>query len=97
MHEADKARYITSGVEEIIPTELQLLMWSAVDEMPGPKDYLQIFRLYEENEMQVIEHTSEEPEYGMKYILTSSDDKIKAKVYVIEDAENITMLLAEEY
>ena len=49
MFEKSKGRYLTRGVDAEIPIELQVLMWQAVDQMPEPKDYLQVFRLSEEN------------------------------------------------
>ena len=49
MFEKSKGRYLTRGVDAEIPIELQVLMWQAVDRMPEPKDYLQVFRLSEEN------------------------------------------------
>ena len=39
-------RYLTRGVSERIPLELQLLMWNALNAIPEPKDYLQVFRLF---------------------------------------------------
>lgn len=39
-------RYVTKGVRERIPVELQVLMWSAIDSMiVKKKDYLQVFTL----------------------------------------------------
>ncbi len=38
-------RYLTRGVAEKIPLELQLLMWNALEVIPEPKDYFQVFRL----------------------------------------------------
>ncbi len=97
MFEKNKPRYLTRGVDAEIPLELQMFMWEAVDRMPNPKDYLQIFRLSVVNGLQVIEHTSEQPEYKMQYILAECDENITAKVYVIDSEEYCTMLLANEY
>jgi len=97
MFEKDKKRYLTRGVDSEIPLEIQILMWQCIDRMPEPKDYLQVFRLSVENGLQVIHHTSEEPEYNMTYILPTIANPVTAKVYVIDDGEHCTMLLAEEY
>ena len=97
MFDKNKPRYLTKGVDENIPSVLQMFMWIAIDRMPEPKDYLQVFKLYAEKGMQVIEHTSEQPEYKMKYILAAYDEFVTAKIYVIDDGEHCTMLLAEEY
>ena len=96
MFEKSKGRYLTRGVDAEIPLELQILMWQAVDEMPEPKDYLQVFNLSEENGLQVIQHTSEQPEFEMTYI-TQTDKPVTQKTYIIDDGEHCTMLLAEEY
>lgn len=97
MFEPEKKRYLTRGVDETISVELQIFMWETIDRMPEPKDYLQVFNLYVENGLQVIHHTSEQPEYNMTYILAASDTVVTAKVYVIDSEEYCTMLLAEEY
>lgn len=96
MFETSKGRYLTRGVDAEIPLELQILMWQAVDEMPEPKDYLQVFNLSEDNGLQVIQHTSEQPEFEMTYI-TQTDKPVTHKIYIIDDGEHCTMLLAEEY
>ena len=97
MFEKEKERYLTRGVNSEIPLEIQIFMWEAINKMPEPKDYLQIFRLSVENGLQVIHHTSEEPEYNMTYILPTIANPVTAKVYVIDDGEHCIMLLAEEY
>ena len=97
MFEPEKKRYLTRGVDETIPVELQMFMWEAIDQMPEPKDYLQVFNLSVENGLQVVRHTSEQPEFDMTYILAASDASIATKVYVIDSEEYCTMLLAEEY
>lgn len=89
------ARYLTSGVQSEIPVELQLFMWSCIESVPEP-DYLQIFRFEPMKTMQKIIHEQEEPEYLKEYLL-KSDDPITAKIYIIDDDEHSTMLLAEEY
>lgn len=97
MFEPEKKRYLTRGVDETIPVELQLFMWEAIDHMPEPKDYLQVFELSVENCLQVIHHTSEQPEYEMTYILPTTENTVKAKIYCIDSDTYCTMLLAEEY
>ena len=97
MFEKTKGRYLTRGVDADIPAELQLFMWQAIDQMPEPKDYLQVFRLSVENGLQVIHHSSEQPEFKMTYILATVDTHINEKVYVIDDGDHCTMLLASEY
>ncbi len=96
MFEKSKPRYLTRGVDLEIPLKIQIFMWETIDKMPEPKDYLQIFRLSNMNGIQVINHTSEQPEFDMTYILTVTK-AVTAKVYVIDDGDHCTMLLSEEY
>lgn len=97
MFENNKGRYLTRGVDAEIPLDIQIFMWEAVDNMPAPKDYLQVFNLSVENGLQVIKHTSEQPNFDMTYILTALTKAVTAKVYIIDDGDHCTMLLAEEY
>ena len=97
MFEESKPRYLTRGIDAEIPLELQMFMWEVVDRMLEPKDYLQVFRLTEQNGLQIIHHTTEQPEYEMTYILTTMTKAVTAKVYIIDDGDHCTMLLAEEY
>ncbi len=90
-------RYLTKGVQAEIPFELQLFMWALIAQLPEPKDYLQIFRLsVSEKGNQHIVHEQEVPAYSREYEV-QTDTPVNAKVYVIDDGEHSTMLLAEEY
>lgn len=97
MFEQHKPRYLTRGVDETIPLDIQIFMWEAVDRMPEPKDYLQVFRLTEQNGLQVIHHTTEQPVFDMTYILPTIEKPVNAKVYIIDDGDYCTILLATEY
>ena len=92
----DTKRYLTCGVDSTIPLELQLFVWECVERMPAPKDYLQVFELKPVGCLQSITHSSEEPEYHMEYLLPL-DTPIKEKLYIIDDGDHSTMLLANEY
>ena len=92
----DNSRYLTCGVDSTIPIELQLFLWECVERMPAPKDYLQVFELSSSGSMQSIVHSSEEPEYRKVYMITS-DTPITEKLYIIDDGDHSTMLLASEY
>ena len=89
-------RYLTCGVDSTIPLELQLFLWECVEQMPEPKDYLQVFELEKVGTMQNITHSSEVPNYRRVYVIPS-DDPITEKVYIIDDDEHSTMLLSSEY
>lgn len=97
MFERSKGRYLTRGVDAEIPIDIQIFMWEAVDKMPEPKDYLQVFNLSVENGLQIIKHTSEQPKFDMTYILTTLTKAVTDKIYIIDDGDHCTMLLAEEY
>ena len=103
MAEFTGKRYITSGIENEIPIELQFVMWDMIDELRHSKqklDYLQIFMLrtvYENGvEMQEIIHKQEQP-WRKKKITVESESPISAKIFVIDDTTHITMLLCDEY
>lgn len=90
-------RYFTRGVQAEIPFDLQMFMWFLVTILPEPKDYLQVFRLFvSDNETQHIIHEQEEPPYHKEFDLVF-DVPVNAKVYIIDDGDHSTMLLAEEY
>ena len=92
----ENSRYLTRGVNADIPLELQLFMWDCIDRMPEPKDYFQVFELKDIGGMQHIVHFSEQPEYRMNYFIPMLK-AVTAKIYVIDDGDHSTMLLAEEY
>jgi len=103
MAEFTGKRYITSGVENEIPIELQIVMWDMIDELRHTKqklDYLQIFVLrsvYENGvEIQEIVHKQEQP-WRKKKITVESDSPVSAKIFVIDDITHATMLLNNEY
>ncbi|MFQ9076046.1 MAG: DUF960 domain-containing protein [Lachnospiraceae bacterium] len=89
-------RFLTRGVQAEIPIELQLFLWHCIDQLPEEQDYFQVFALKEIDGKQHIHHFSEQPEYSKEYQI-STEKPIAAKVYVIDDTDHSTMLLAEEY
>lgn len=89
-------RFLTRNVQAEIPIELQLFLWNCIDQLPEERDYFQVFALKEIDGKQHIHHFSEQPEYSKEYQI-STEKPITAKVYVIDDTDHSTMLLAEEY
>ena len=89
-------RFLTRGEQAEIPIELQLFLWNCIDQLPEERDYFQVFALKEIDGKQHIHHFSEQPEYSKEYQI-STEKPITAKVYVIDDIDHSTMLLAEEY
>ena len=90
-------RFITKGVDTMVHPLLQLFMWQCIDTMPPPKDYLQIFKLTEENGRQKVTHIQEQPEYTQEYLIKTDAPIFIGKIYAIDDETHSTMLLAEEY
>lgn len=60
------------------------------------RDYLQIFHLSCDGDHQRIEHAQEQPEY-QHVVVIPGEQPVDAKVYIIEDPDHVTMLLADEY
>ena len=89
-------RFLTRGVQAEIPIELQLFLWNCIEQLPEERDYFQAFKLDVSNGKQHIYHFSEQPAYSKEYQI-STEKPITAKVYVIDDIDHSTMLLAEEY
>ena len=90
-------RYVTKGIMADIPLHLQVILWNMVDTMTSEhKDYLQVFRLSNENGAQKIVHTQEVPEYE-KVLVLKSELPIATKIFAIDDTDHSTMLLASEY
>ena len=94
----NKQKFITKGVESKVVLLLQLFMWQCIAEMPHPRDYLQVFRFSLEGDYQKITHTQEIPEFSREYLLRLTDAPFfVGRIFVIEEDDHITMLLAEEY
>ena len=79
-------RYLTRGVSERIPIDLQIILWNALETLPEPKDYFQVFRLSVLNGI----HDQEQPPYKREYLLPTIETLITAKVYIIDDGDHST-------
>lgn len=94
-------RLITRGVADTIPSEVQMFLWSLLDElvakMTEEPDYLQVFEFSGENGNQIIIHRQENPPYQAIYQFDKVGNPLQHKIYVIDDIEHSTMMLAEEY
>lgn len=94
----NKDRYVTTGVCSILSQELQIILWSMIENLQEPKDYLQVFELIQVTQDKVkIVHRQEEPEYKNEICLQYSLKTKHVKIFVIDDGEYATMLLANEY
>lgn len=93
-------RYVTRGVTNEIPADLQLAMWNMIDSLRGSKkklDYLQVFELQPVGGLQKIVHSQEVPKYQNEILCAVADGPVAAKIFVIDDGDHSTMMLAEEY
>ena len=93
-------RYMTRGVDNEIPMGVQVILWAMIEglQYEGVKaDYLQVFRLSEHEGQQKIIHSQEQPYYQHEIILLIFAVPVEAEIFVIDDGDHSTMLLAEEY
>lgn len=101
----DKEKYITSHANDILPLALQIAMWKSIEQWRVANislDYLQVFELSTENangrSIQVIRHSQEQPEKSETIqIECEGFEPVNDKVYVIDDVEYATMLMASDY
>ena len=93
----ENQRFMTNGVGENLSPLLVLSLWALIDNLPPPRDYLQVFNLSEKDGKQKIEHIQEEPEYKREYQFATDTPIFIGKIYAIDDGDHSTMLLAEEY
>ncbi|MDB1678024.1 MULTISPECIES: DUF960 domain-containing protein [Enterococcus] len=95
-------RYVTKGVMDSLPMELQVLCWNLIDENVQkqlPLDYLQIFEFSMEKGHQKLVHRQEEPEKRKEYLILPKLclKSVSQKIWGINSVEYQTMLLPEEY
>lgn len=94
----DKERYLTRGVSNEIPFEIQLLLWSMIEEVKVKKDYIQAFEIEPvKGNILKIEHSQEVPKYKKEVVVRNIGVNSKVKLFVIDDGEYSTMMLSEEY
>jgi hypothetical protein len=78
-------------------------IWSLIDLLVNSgfkTDYLQVFELDFKGQLLTIKHFQEEPQYESikeEKLLSLYNEYKQVKVYVIDDRDHSTMLLASEY
>ncbi len=104
MAKFNNARYVTRGISNTIPLNVQVALWGAVDKLVSSGidvDYLQVFKLESKvvgnSQHLLITHSQEIPEYKEQYVVADFTSTLNCKVFVIDDETHSTMLLAEEY
>ena len=99
----EDSRYVTRGINLEVEIRLQLAIWSLIDRLKMQKDievdYLQVFKLEKEDNFIKIEHSQEIPEYKNINMIEMEDIELdkSSKIFVIDNGDYSTMLLAEEY
>lgn len=93
----DNKRFTTRGIAEKVPLALQIIMWNFIDTMSADKDYLQVFKLSEEDGKQKIVHSQEQPKYIREYLFKTDAPFLNETIFVIDDETNSTMLFNYEY
>ncbi|MBQ8546034.1 MAG: hypothetical protein IJ437_03725 [Clostridia bacterium] len=98
-------RYITCGIDENLPIELQQYLWMCIDLQTAYNeeivDYLQVFT-FEKVGTDILAITQSQEKPNQKTIHYTNYkpeyDKILAeKIFVIDDGDHSTMLFAYEY
>lgn len=89
-------RYITRGIASDLSPIFCAILWDCIDQMPAEKDYLQVFKVSTQHSQTVFTHSQEQPPYSKTYRFTI-DFGFTGTIFVIDDGDHSTMLLAEEY
>jgi len=100
--DAQTNRYVTRGINEELPYDIQVLLWRLIDKTNKEGcelDYLQIFEINQrEDDTLKIIHRQEEPAFKHEYVYSSLKLPVtKSKVWVIDSGEYQTMLFPREY
>jgi len=91
------SRYLTKGINDELPLNLQILIWSMIDTLIIEKDYLQVFNIKViRGNLLEITHIQEQLFYKHT-IQAVGEIERDMKIFVIDDGEQSTMLFAEEY
>ena len=96
------AGYMTRRFADEIPMGQQLFMIETINTYRNNSnvDYLQVFELSEVivngRTCQRIVHSQERPPYKKVYTI-ETDEVVRQKIFVIDDEDYHTFLLAEEY
>lgn len=106
MFDTQENRYITKGVNEQVPKEIQQRSFQLIDEKANQAeiqlDYLQIFEFNRDDQRGTITivHRQEEPFFIDYSEIRITKDLVNfqiKKLWVIDDHTHQTMLLPEEY
>lgn len=103
MYKFNGPKYITRGIQNELGADLQQILWKMIEnrlQESGTLDYLQVFNLStlqkETQQWQKITHCQEVPPFTQETVV-NIQYPIEAKVFIIDDVDHVTMLLASEY
>ena len=65
-------------------------MWHCIDTVDIERDYLQVFKLFNQDGKQMMVHEQEVPPYKKEYLLVCYDP-IDANIYIINDRDYATI------
>lgn len=92
---------ITRGVQDNIePDIITGFMDSIMDFKKNIEvDYLQVFDITvsQSGKTTYIEHSQEEPQFSKQLMLSNIDNTFVGQIFIIDDGDYITVMLAEEY
>lgn len=101
MFQSKNNRYVTRGVDDAVPVEIQFFLWSLIDEQVqkgNEVDYFQKFELKITEKGQEILHSQEEPSRSRKTLLKIPNECcVNRTIWVIDSEAYQTMLFPEEY
>lgn len=100
-------KYITRGIHNHIPVNIQLLLWELVEirekeiSNKQPKDYFNLFKFHQDGNKIQVKHIQERPPFEKTILIQNKTLNIPSKVYVIReddvDLSYYVMLLPDEY
>ena len=85
-------RYMTRAISELIPLEVNILLWDLIEKLSIGKDYLQKFELNSVGRGIVeITHKQEISEYECRLYICNENIVDKLKIYAIDSIEYSTI------
>lgn len=92
---------ITRGVQDNIKPEIITGMMDSIMEFKNniEVDYLQVFDMAvsQNGKTTYIEHSQEEPPFSKQLMFSNISNTFIGQIFIIDDGECITVMLAEEY
>lgn len=101
MFERDKPRYATQQIALNVSVEIQILLWRIMDNRrytQEPLDYLQVFHLQRNGDMQRVVNKQEEPAMEMIVQLELKESQpIDTTIWIMDNGSRCIMLFPNEY